>query len=351
MGFRAETDHDSRSIVVDSRLAKCIPSCTISQNRVFSDHSDRQEREAMQLELDIAQELDETSHIHPNTTAGVQPYKTQLLKWIGNKQRFAHEIISFFPKRFGMYHEPFLGSGGVLAVLAPRNAEASDSFEPLVGIWRTLKNDPETLKKWYRERWEEAQNGEKIVQYEKIKARYNANANSADLLYLCRSAYGGVMRFRQRDGYMSTPCGVHKPIHFGKFGRRVDEWSRRVQGTEFFNREYEESTERAREGDVVYCDPPYSYSQAILYGAQSFSQEHLFHAIEKAKARGVFVALSLDGSKKSGAQDCEYSVPSGLFEKEVRVHCGRSMLRRFQMEGRTLEQEVVFDRLLLTHTL
>ena len=39
----------------------------------------------------------------------VRPFKTQLLKWIGNKQRFAHEIISYFPEAWGAYHEPFWG--------------------------------------------------------------------------------------------------------------------------------------------------------------------------------------------------------------------------------------------------
>ena len=305
----------------------------------------------MQLRLNLADQIDNEDSAHFNSTLGIEPYKSQLLKWIGNKQRFAHEIISHFPRRFGTYHEPFLGSGGVLAVLAPRRAEASDCFKPLVEIWQTLKDDPETLKQWYRERWKEAQRGEKTVRYEKIKARYNNNANPADLLFLSRSAYGGVMRFRRRDGYMSTPCGVHKPIHYGTFGRRVDEWTKRVKGTQFFHREYEESIEKTRKGDVVYCDPPYSYSQAILYGAQSFSQEHLFHVIRRAKDRGVFVALSLDGTKKSGSQDCNYSVPDGVFEREVRINCGRSMLRRFQMRGQTLEREVVADRLLLTHAL
>ena len=303
----------------------------------------------MQLELDIRPPVAHAGNDNANTTLGVHPYKSQLLKWIGNKQRFAHNVIAFFPKYFGVYHEPFLGSGGVLAVLAPRKAEASDSFEALIEIWKTLKYEPETLKKWYRERWEEAQTGEKRSQYEKIKARYNANANAADLLFLSRSAYGGVMRFRMRDGYMSTPCGTHKPIHFGTFGRRVDEWSQRVRGADFVHREYEESIERAREGDVVYCDPPYSYSQAILYGAQTFSQDNLFRVIERAKKKGVFVALSLDRSKKSGAKDCEYSIPPSLFAREIEINCGRSMLRRFQMEGKTLEGEVVADRLLVTH--
>ena len=62
--------------------------------------------------------------------APVRPFKQQLLKWIGNKQRFASEIISHFPSDFGTYFEPFVGSGGVLATLAPRRAVASDCFAP-----------------------------------------------------------------------------------------------------------------------------------------------------------------------------------------------------------------------------
>jgi DNA adenine methylase len=302
----------------------------------------------MQLTLAI-READELSAEKINNRYGAKEYKTQLLKWIGNKQRFAHEIISFFPERFGTYHEPFLGSGGVLGVLAPKRAEASDCFAPLIGIWQTLKNSPDVVAQWYRERWAESQAGEKVAAYEAIKARYNSNPNPADLLFLCRSAYGGVVRFRMRDGYMSTPCGVHSPIHPGAFSRRVEDWSRRTSGTEFFHREYTESLERAREGDVVYCDPPYSHSQAILYGAQKFSLDDLMKEIEKAKRRGVFVALSIDGSKKSGDTECLIEWPSGLFAKEVSVNIGRSMLRRFQMSGETLESEVVKDRLLLTH--
>ena len=157
------------------------------------------------------------------------------------------------------------------------------------------------------------------------------------------------MRFRKGDGYMSTPCGVHSPVSPESFGRRVDEWHRRTLGTKFLLAEYEETMNMAKKGDLIYCDPPYSYSQAILYGAQSFSLEHLMEVIQKCKARGVYVALSIDGSKKSGGILCDIPVTKGLFKREVFVHCGRSMLKRFQMEGKTLEGEVVADRLLLTY--
>ena len=276
-------------------------------------------------------------------------FKQQLLKWVGNKQRFAHEIIRFFPERFGTYREPFLGSGGVLGVLAPMNGVGSDSFKPLIGIWQALKGDPERLKQWYAVRWKRMMAGDKVEEYEKIKARYNKIANSADLVFLCRSCYGGVVRFRRADGYMSTPCGIHHPISPKSFGERVDAWHQRIHGTDFLHVEYEEAMDCAKPGDLIYCDPPYSYSQAILYGAQDFSLQKLLDKILECKNRGVYVALSIDGSKKSGNFPCDVVIPSHLFEREIPVNVGRSMLKRFQMEGETLEAEVVQDRLLLTY--
>ena len=272
-----------------------------------------------------------------------------MLKWIGNKQRFAAEIVSFFPQRFGCYYEPFLGSGAVLATLAPIKAVASDNFHLLIEIWQTLVSDPDLLKVWYAERWQEMAVSGKEEAYERIKARYNARPNGADLLFLCRACYGGVVRFRKADGFMSTPCGVHDPISPVSFNKRVDDWHRRVQHTRIRQADYREVMGEAVAGDLVYCDPPYAFSQTILYGAQAFSLKNLFDTIAGCKNRGVFVALSIDGTKRSGDLFCDLKVPDGLFSREVMVHCGRSMLRRFQLSGQTLETEEVSDRLLLTY--
>jgi DNA adenine methylase len=212
-----------------------------------------------------------------------------------------------------------------------------------------LSRSPETLKRWYAERWRFLKDGEKVERYEQIKAQYNAKPNGADLLFLSRSCYGGVVRFRQSDGYMSTPCGVHEPIPPHSFSQRVDEWHQRTQGATFIHCEYQESMNKAKRGDLIYCDPPYAFSQSILYGAQAFDLAHLFEVIAKCKDRGVYVALSIDGTKKSGDLVCNISVPKGLFEREIFVNCGRSMLKRFQMNGQSLEKEIVADRLLLTY--
>jgi DNA adenine methylase len=279
----------------------------------------------------------------------VIPFKTGLLKWIGNKQKMAAGIVSYFPREHADYFEPFVGSGGVLATLAPQRGFASDSFRPLVEIWQAVTNDPAEVKRWYADRWELFHDGNRTEQYERIKASYNSRPNGADLLFLCRSCYGGVVRFRQADGYMSTPIGIHNPIPPRSFSKRVDEWVKRLQGTTFELLEYEKAMDRAQAGDLIYCDPPYSDSQAILYGAQSFSLRNLFEVIARCKDRGVYVALSIDGTKRSGRHTVSLPIPEGLFEREAFIHCGRSMLKRFQMIGKSLEGEVVTDRLLLTY--
>lgn len=281
----------------------------------------------------------------------IPPFKTQLLKWIGNKQRFAHEIASYLPSLgdTGTYFEPFLGSAAVLGTLRPDRAVASDAFGPLIGIWQMLNEDKSQVVAWYSERWERyntAADPRKV--YEEIKASYNAEPNAADLLFLSRSCYGGVVRFRRTDGFMSTPMGVHKPVSPSSFAQRAEIWAERTAGVEFVQLDYREAFEMAKSGDVVYCDPPYSHSQTILYGAQTFDLQDLFEQIGQAKSRGIRVALSIDGNKESGSALLKLPIPEGLFERATLVNVGRSMLKRFQMEGQSLESHVVSDRLLLT---
>lgn len=129
-----------------------------------------------------------------------KPFKTQLLKWIGNKQKFANAIVSYFLKDFGTFYEPFLGSGAVMGTLAPKRGVGSDSFKPLIEIWQILREGPELLKEWYRTRRNRLTAKNKVYLYEEIKDSYNRAPAGADFVYLSRACYGGVVRFRQADG-------------------------------------------------------------------------------------------------------------------------------------------------------
>lgn len=274
----------------------------------------------------------------------VQP--KQLLKWVGNKHNYAKEIISFFPLEFNKYIEPFIGTGALLGCLQPKESVAGDILEPLIGLWELVQRNPKKVIEFYSHNYYNYMKNPNRT-YEMIKQSYNLQSNSLDLLFISRTCYGGVMRFT-RGGKISTPRGPHKPIPPSSFEDRLLTWHRIIRNTSFFHQSFEKTMNLANEGDVVYCDPPYIFSQSILYGAQTFNINDLWVSIYRCKQRGAKVILSIDGLKKSGKMNCDVQMPTNLFEREVMIDCGKSMLRRFQKRGESLTGEDIHDRLLLT---
>lgn len=281
----------------------------------------------------------------------------QLIKWIGNKTKYSDEIVSLMPAKFNTYIEPFLGSGAVLATLLNdrninenrsfNNAIASDVLAPLIGIFTLLQENPEELIEYYSTVINKFNNNREQV-YLEVRERFNKNRNPLDFLILSRTCYSGVIRFRQKDGYMSTPIGPHKPISPEKFRERAQIWSDLVQDVEFINSDYRDIIDRAGKGDLVYCDPPYTHSQNILYGAHQFNINELWESIRRAKNRGAMIMLSINAKKKSKREDISTPIPEGLFERYVYIDCGISMINRLQRAGEIMEGEQVHDLLLLS---
>ncbi|MEB6285234.1 MULTISPECIES: DNA adenine methylase [Staphylococcus] len=282
----------------------------------------------------------------------------QLLKWIGNKHRFAEEIVSYMPDHINTYYEPFLGSGAVLATLSsisenslfPKydKAIASDILPFLIDIFNIVQSNPYLLINYYQEHITNF-NDNREANYLEIRNRFNRDYNALDFALLVRTCYSGIVRFRKSDGYMSTPIGPHNPISPSNFEKRVLTWNRLLQNNiEFKHANYLETMRLAKEGDLIYCDPPYTHSQSIIYGAQNFKIEELWHEIEKCKNKGVKVMLSINGKKKSGLKDISIPAPKGLFERSVFVNCGPSMINRLQRQGQTMNDEIVHDSLFFT---
>ncbi|HEX5307459.1 MAG TPA: Dam family site-specific DNA-(adenine-N6)-methyltransferase [Solirubrobacteraceae bacterium] len=270
----------------------------------------------------------------------------QLLKWVGNKFRYADIIARHLPSEMGTYYEPFVGTGAVLATLAPEHAIAGDTLPTLVELLQIVQTEPELLVRHYDTARKEILRGGRTA-YERIKDRYNRHPSPEDLLVLSRTCYGGVMRFT-RLGTISTPMGPHNPMPADKLASYMSDWQARLEGTTFVKLGFETTMSMAAQGDTVYCDPPYIHSQTILYGAQSFRLAQLWEAVGSAVNRGVRVAVSLDGWRKSGKKTIDLNVPAGLFSREVLIERGGCMLRRFQMNGSDMAYEQVADRLLLS---
>ena len=280
-----------------------------------------------------------------------------LLKWIGNKQRFAETIISYMPPSFNNYYEPFLGSGAVLAELLQadatmlfphiKHAYGSDILPFLVDIFNITKDCPLVIAEYYKKEISEYYQNP-MKKYEEIRDRFNKEHNPYDFVLLSRTCYSGVIRFRKADGYMSTPRGPHKPISPETFEKRVTQWHTLLQKATLTCESYTESMKRPTEGDVVYCDPPYTHSQSIIYGAQDFDINTLWKMIAECKDRGAKVILSINGLRNSKKTNISVTPPSGLFERELLVNCGTSMIDRLQNNGKEMKDKNVDDLLFLT---
>lgn len=280
-----------------------------------------------------------------------------LLKWIGNKQRFASTIISYMPKTFEDYYEPFLGSGAVMAELLSEEkniqtpsfhrAYGSDILPFLIDVFKYVKNKPELLTEYYKQQIEEYYLNPND-KYSEIRDRFNSDFNALDFCILTRTCYSGVIRFRKADGYMSTPRGPHKPINPETFSERVTLWNDLLKKADFACCNYIDAMEKAKQNDLIYCDPPYTHSQSIIYGAQQFNIDDLFHEIELCKNRGVKVMLSINGMRESKTKDVSVTPPDGLFARKLLINCGTSMIDRLQHSGEEMKNKTVNDQLLLT---
>jgi DNA adenine methylase len=280
-----------------------------------------------------------------------------LLKWIGNKQRFAETIISYMPQSFNNYFEPFLGSGAVMAELLHADATklfpkishayGSDILPFLIDIFKITKENPQSIIDYYKREVSEYYQ-DPIKKYEEIRNRFNMENNPYDFVLLSRTCYSGVIRFRKADGYMSTPRGPHKPISPGAFESRIKLWHNLLKKASFDCESYIELMKRPKVGDVVYCDPPYTHSQSIIYGAQDFDIDVLWKMIAECKERGAKVMLSINGMRDSKKKDISITPPEGLFERKLLVNCGTSMIDRLQNNGKEMKDKKVDDQLLLT---
>jgi DNA adenine methylase len=281
----------------------------------------------------------------------------QLLKWVGNKHRFAETIVSHMPPTMNTYIEPFLGSGSILAALSAANQDslfpiykkaiASDILPFLIDIFNYVKNDPDILINHYKKRIDSF-GQDRENSYLEIRNEFNRDFNALDFAVLTRTCYSGIIRFRKSDGYMSTPIGPHTPISPESFANRVMTWHKLVQNITFLNQDFREVMNLATADDLVYCDPPYTHSQSILYGSQKFNIEDLWNQIYKCKQKGVKVMLSINGKKNSKATDIGVIAPTGLFTRGIFVDCGISMINRLQRTGEIMIDENVHDKLMFT---
>ncbi|KAB7516191.1 Dam family site-specific DNA-(adenine-N6)-methyltransferase [Halosegnis rubeus] len=252
-----------------------------------------------------------------------------VIKWTGSKRTISDEIVSTFPEEYDMYYEPFLGSGSILYQLSPSEAICGDICEPLIGIWKLIRDDPEELITYYRREWKRLQDEGPDVYYE-IREKFNETKNPKHLFFLSRTCVNGLIRFNS-DGEFNNSFHLSRPgINPKRMGPIITEWSRDIQDVEFVSGEYNVTTSDVSQGDFVYLDPPYFNTTSRYYG--SIDYDRFLDFLKDLNDRDVKYALSYDGH--SGDTDYTVDLPEWAYEEHLMLSSGNSSFKN------VMDQEV-----------
>lgn len=213
------------------------------------------------------------------------------LKWAGGKRWLVRKHCHLFPSAFSRYIEPFLGSGALFFALKPRRALLSDSNAELVNAYLAIRDDWEGVAS----RLARHQRLHSKPHYYSVRAQRptHLTAQAARLIYLNRTCWNGLYRVNQQ-GVFNVPIGTRSSVL-----REEDNFagvSKVLNRAEIRASDFGKSLQRARRGDFIYADPPYTVKHNmngfVRYNERIFSwadQERLAHMLLAAKRRGAII--------------------------------------------------------------
>lgn len=219
--------------------------------------------------------------------------RAPLIKWAGGKRRLLAKVRQFLPGDFNRYYEPFLGSGALFFSLLPRVARLSDANRELIEMYIEVRDNVESLIGALRR----LRNSEEGYYRVRAAAPRTGPGKAARLIYLCTLSFNGIYRQNLR-GEFNVPYGYKTHLkHYDT--ARLREASRRLQGREILNEDFERAVEGARAGDLIYFDPPYTVAHGnngfVKYNAKIFSwddQERLARTALRLRRLGCHVIVS-----------------------------------------------------------
>ena len=246
-----------------------------------------------------------------------------VIKWSGSKRSQSEKIKSFLPTTYNTYYEPFIGGGAMLYAINPERGVCGDICEPLISLWKEIRDNPKALSDGYRARWTRLQQ-EGYTAYYNIRDDFNKNKSPYDLLFLSRTCVNGLIRFNKKGEFNNSLHYSRKGINPETLDKILMDWSWCIQNTEFLADDYVKTTATAKSGDIVYLDPPYFHTKGRYYG--SIDYDRFLDYLEDLNRRDIKWILSFDG--KRGEENYIIDIPKDLYKKHELIPSGISTFKK-----------------------
>ncbi|WNC68831.1 Dam family site-specific DNA-(adenine-N6)-methyltransferase [Thalassotalea nanhaiensis] len=177
------------------------------------------------------------------------------LKWAGGKYTLSDVIRKMLPKGSRLI-EPFAGAGSIFLNTDYSNYVLNDINKDLINLYKTLQTKPEQFINDAAKLFTPEYNISE--EYYEIRKQFNATDDpyqrSLMFLYMNRHGYNGLCRYNSKGGY-NVPFGKYKRPYFPE--NELLNFANRAIKAEFVCENYRDTFARAKDGDVIYCDPPY----------------------------------------------------------------------------------------------
>lgn len=248
----------------------------------------------------------------------------------GSKRNLAQSIIRYFPENTTRLIEPFAGSAAVtLAAAHYQKAETfyiNDSNAPLMRLWQSIIQEPETIARGYAELWQ-AQLGQERAYYDQVREHFNHTQEPHHLLYLLARCVKSAVRYNAQGHFNQSPDNRRKGTQPQKMrGHLIDAsmlLRNRIQTTD--GKDYREVLEEAGPSDLVYMDPPYQGvcgKRDTRYMSSDLGHTEFVEALRYLNTRGVPYLVTYDG--RTGDKTFGNELPEDLGLERIEVLAGRS---------------------------
>lgn len=307
--------------------------------------------------------------------------KLVFVKWTGSKRKQAPEIVDNFPKEIDTYYECFLGGGSVLHELLNRiysgeikcnKIVCCDINPDLMGLWDMLKNNRQELYDYYvsqhieiLRRGDEARkttnNEEEITKamgtlYYENRDKFNSlpigdKERIKLFFWITRMCFNGLIRYNPKGKFnASFHVANRQGISPTELQKTFDLWSKVLDNVDikFYCKDYKEVIADAKEGDVIYMDPPYE-NVTGMYFAGIFNNKEMFDVIRNLTKNNVKIFMSYDG-KSGSADNTSTSVPDDLFARHIYVNSGHSPFKKLKSKSvGTDNKAMLYDSLYINY--
>ena len=247
------------------------------------------------------------------------------IRWSGGKRKQSEEIISKMPEKMGTCFIPFLGGGSVMFQLINSNIKyekiiASDIYQPLMGIWDLIKNDPDTLIDSYTEMYAKLEDGGEDY-YTEVVDEFNSQefGNQSPILFhfLTRACMRGSIEYDKKGNFctkMQAPGTSNSTDRIASphiVEGIIKRWSECIQEVEFRCESYEQTVKDAQSGDFCFFDPP--YIDGTWYHDNNLDMDAFYDCLRSLPCD---YSITLNGDRDI------YPIPEDCYTKHEYVYYG-----------------------------